>query len=166
MKRLLSLSIVLILAITVYGQAEKVQAMFVYNFTKYVEWPVSSRSGNFVIAVYGNSPIYEELIKVAGTKSAGAQSIEVQKIKSLGDISSQHMIFISHDKSVDLSSIVGKIGNAPSLIITESDGLISKGSAINFVVVENRQRFELKKDNVTSKGLKVSSELEKFAILK
>ncbi|MDD2564741.1 MAG: YfiR family protein [Salinivirgaceae bacterium] len=166
MKRFLSLSIALFFAIAVYGQAEKVQAMFVYNFTKYVEWPVSTRSGNFVIAVYGNSPIYEELIKVAGTKSAGNQSIEVQKVKSVGDITTQHMIFISQDKSVDLGAIIGKIGSAPSLIITEADGLISKGSAINFVIIENRQRFELKKDNVINKGLKVSSELEKFAILK
>lgn len=166
MKRLLSLSIAIVLAVTVYGQAEKVQAMFVYNFTKYVEWPVSSRSGSFVIAVYGNSPIYGELIKVAGTKSAGTQPIEVRRIKSVGDISSQHIVFISQDKSSDVGSIVGKVGDSPSLIITESEGLIGKGSAINFVVVDNRQRFELKKGNVTSKGLKISSELEKFAILK
>ena len=127
MKRFLSLMIVSVLAISSYGQAEKVQAMFVYNFTKYIEWPASSRSGNFVIVIYGDSPIYEELIKIADSKSAGSQSIEVRKVGSVGDISSPHMVFISQSKSKDIDAIISKIGNTPTLIISVSDRRICKG---------------------------------------
>ena len=30
------------------AQNEKFKALFMYNFTKYVEWPTSLKSGNFV----------------------------------------------------------------------------------------------------------------------
>jgi hypothetical protein len=151
---------------TASGQAEKVQASFVYNFTKYIEWPTSTKSGNFVIGVYGNSPIYEELVKVAESKSAGSQPIVVKKIGSAGEITNQHMLFVAANKSREVGEIVSKIGSKPTLIITESTSTIDKGVAINFVLVDNKQRFELKRESLTDRGLKISAELEKFAILR
>ena len=36
----------------------KMRAMYVYQFTKYVDWPASSKQGNFVIGVIGNTHVY------------------------------------------------------------------------------------------------------------
>ncbi len=151
---------------TTFGQAEKVQASFVYNFTKYVEWPASTKSGNFIIGIYGNSAIYDELIKVAESKKAGSQPIVVKKIGNAGEITDQHMLFVAANKSREVGEIVTKVGSKPTLIITESANNIDKGVAINFVVVDNKQRFELKRESLTERGLKISSELEKFAIMR
>ena len=49
-------------------------------------------------------------------------------------------------------------------VITEQNGLMEKGSGINFVVKNNRQKFELNKRNVESHQLKVSANLETLAI--
>ena len=43
--------------------------------------------------------------------------------------------------------------------------MAKKGSAINFVVEGNRQKFELNKSNVERHNLKVASALEKLAVL-
>ena len=40
-----------------------------------------------------------------------------------------------------------------------------QGSAINFVIVESRQKFELNKNTVTKHNLKVASTLERLAVL-
>ncbi|HON19610.1 MAG TPA: YfiR family protein [Salinivirgaceae bacterium] len=167
MKRFYQTLLILIFSASLtYGQAEKVQAMFVYNFTKYIEWPASTKSGNFVIAILGNSPIYEELIKIAESKNVGNQTIVVRKINSTSEISDQHIVFISENKSSEIERVTNKIGSNPILLITESSGMIGKGAGINFIIVDNKQRFEMKKENITSKGLKISSELEKFAIIR
>jgi len=42
--------------------------------------------------------------------------------------------------------------------------LVDKGAAINFVVRENKQKFELSKKNIENQKLKVSSSLEALAI--
>jgi hypothetical protein len=50
-----------------------------------------------------------------------------------------------------------------TLIITEKQGLVEKGAGINFVIKNNRQKFELNKKNVERYKLKVSSNLEALA---
>ena len=37
------------------------KALFIYNFTKYIEWPPMKSGAPFVIAVYGKSPVKEKL---------------------------------------------------------------------------------------------------------
>ena len=49
------------------------------------------------------------------------------------------------------------------LIITEKEGLVEKGAGINFIIKNNRQKFELNKKNVEKYKLKVSSNLEALA---
>ncbi len=166
MKNILIIVVLSLFTHLLYGQSEKVQAMFIYNFTKYVEWPASSQTGNFTICVLGNSPIYEELIKIAEVKSAGSQPIVVKRVKSVTEVSNQHILFISNNKSKESQSALSQITSNPTLIITETDGMLKNGSAINFIMVDNKQRFEIKKENITNKGLTISSELEKFAISK
>jgi hypothetical protein len=50
------------------------------------------------------------------------------------------------------------------LIITEKSGLAQKGSSINFIMQDNKWKFELNEAATQSAGLKVSRELSKLAI--
>ncbi|PIZ05696.1 MAG: hypothetical protein COY57_05900 [Flavobacteriales bacterium CG_4_10_14_0_8_um_filter_32_5] len=50
------------------------------------------------------------------------------------------------------------------MIITEQEGLVDKGAGINFVIRENKQKFEMNKRNIEIQKLKVSSNLEALAV--
>ena len=133
------------------------------NFTKLIEWPASYREGNFVVGVMGNSPLYNELTKMAKTKKVSNQSLEIRRFGNVDDIAKCHILFVSENKSEDLSSVVSKVKPNSTLIITAKQGLVEKGSGINFIVKNNRQKFELNKKNVEKYKLKVSSNLEALA---
>ena len=45
------------------------------------------------------------------------------------------------------------------LTVTETDGALTHGSMINFVLVERRVRFEIALDSAEKSGLKLSSRL-------
>ncbi|MNC96526.1 hypothetical protein D3C83_139230 [compost metagenome] len=45
------------------------------------------------------------------------------------------------------------------LVVTESDGALTYGSVINFVLSEGRVRFEISLDSARKSGLKLSSRL-------
>jgi hypothetical protein len=141
----------------------KMKAIFIMNFTKLIEWPSSYREGNFVVGVIGESPLYTELIKMAKTKKVANQSLEIQKFDAVGDISKCHILYVSKNKSNDISSVVSKVKPNSTLIITAKQGLVDRGSGINFVVKNSRQKFELNKKNVENKKLKVSANLESLA---
>ena len=62
MRKSTFLILVLVAAcLTAKAQDEKFKALFMYNFTKYIEWPQSKQTGDFVIGVVGGSPIIDEL---------------------------------------------------------------------------------------------------------
>jgi hypothetical protein len=141
----------------------KMKAIFIMNFTKLIEWPASYRGGNFVVGVIGDSPLYTELKKMAQTKKVANQSLEIKKFSTVEDIGKCHILFVSENKSQDITSVVEKVKANSTLIITSKQGLVDKGSGINFIVKNNRQKFELNKENVEKNKLKVSSNLEALA---
>ena len=133
------------------------------NFTKLVEWPQSYRQGNFVVGVVGDSPLYTELSKMAKTKKVANQTLEIKKFGATNDIGKCHILYVSKNKSEDISSVVKKVKSNSTLIVTEKQGLVDRGAGINFIVKNNRQKFELNKKNVEKYKLKVSSNLEALA---
>lgn len=141
----------------------KIKAVFIYNFTKYIEWPAPYKEGEFTIGVVGETSLYSELIKMTETKKVANQTLEVKKFGSLADVSKCHILYVCKDKSSQLTEILKKIKNNSTLIVTEETGLADKGAGINFIIKENRQKFELNKGNVEKYKLKVSSNLEALA---
>src|SRR4028119_2478204 len=61
----------------------KYHSVFIYNFIKYIQWPSSAQSGDFVIGVLGSSGIIPELEKMASTKTVGSQKIVVRRFNSV-----------------------------------------------------------------------------------
>ena len=135
------------------------KAVFIYNFTKYIEWPPDYKDGDFVIGVLGNSGVTQELSKYAETRKAGNQAIVVKTFNSIAEISKSHMIFIPSDKSSKLGEVISTINGQSTLIITEQSGLAKSGAAINFVSSDTQVEFELNQNNITSYGMKVNSKL-------
>lgn len=148
-----------------YDTNAKLKALFVYNFTKYIEWPADYKSGNFVIGVLGDSPLTTELEKMAQTKKAVNQPIEVKKFSSVSDIGRCHMLILPTTEGAKISDAASRVKGNSTLIIGESSGLAQRGAAINFVVRENKQKFELNKTTIEAHKLKVSSNLLALAIV-
>jgi roadblock/LC7 domain-containing protein len=143
---------------------EKLQSLMVYNFTRYIEWP--SKEGDFVIAVIGNSPILAELKAIAATKKVGAssRSMVVKEMSASEDLSACQMVFVSKMKTKILDETFTKLSGKPILIIAESPGAAQRGAAINFVIVDDKLRFELNRSMTERQGLKVSRQLTSLAI--
>ncbi len=147
------------------AQDYKYHPSYIYNFTKYIQWPTSYQSGDFVIAVLGDSPIIQELERMAENKSVGSQKFIIKKFKSVSEISKCHMLFIPVSKSKELSQALSVLAGQSTLVLTEKPGMASEGSGINFVLKEGKWKFELNKEATDKNSLKVSSELARFAIL-
>ena len=143
----------------------RIKSVFIYNFTRYIEWPAEYKTGNFVINLFGNnSAVLTELNNMAKTKTVGTQKIEIKNTTTLDGIGKCHILYITPDVSVSMKDIIAKLKGKSTLIVTEKPGQAKDGSAINFVVVDNRQKFELNQANAEKYSLKVSSSLVALAI--
>jgi hypothetical protein len=143
----------------------EVYSMMVFNFTKYVQWPDHSTSGEFVIGVIGNDEVYKTLTEWYGGKPRGNKSYVIKKFKNASEVTDCNVIFIANSKSAEFDAVNNKVAGKGTLLITDKNGLGSKGSAINFKTVDNKLKFELNQKVVESANLKVSSSLASMAIL-
>ncbi len=149
----------------IYAQSEKLHTVFIYNFTKHIEWPEAYRKGDFVIGVLGTSPIIGELENLATTRNVAGQNIVVQKFKKPEDIVQCHILYIPQSQSDEIGAAMAMVKNFSTLIIADKKGMANAGAAINFIVDGSKQKFEFKKSNATKYGLKVSSDLERLAVI-
>ncbi len=142
----------------------RIKAIYIYNFTKYIEWPESYKEGNFVIGFLGsNSALLSKLSEIA-TKKVGSQNIEIRNITNVQNADKFNIIYILSDNSAQLSEVLSKVKGKSTLIVTDKPGLAKQGAGINFVVVENKQKIELNKVNIEKYKLKVASTLVDMAL--
>jgi hypothetical protein len=145
------------------AQNYKLYNVFMFSFTRYVQWPDEANKGDFEIAVLGDSPIFEELKAMAEIKKVGTRTIKVTKVKSVAELKKTHMLFVSKNNLAAMEDIAAKLGQAPTLIITEQPG--TKKSGINFFDKGGKLAFELSNASLADHGLRASSELTRIAIL-
>jgi hypothetical protein len=155
----------LFLISTAFAQSEKLHTVFIYNFTKHIEWPQEYRQGDFIIGVLGSSPIVAELEQLASTRSVAGQKIVIEKFKNADEITKCHIIYIPQSKSDEIDAVISAVKDFSTLIVTDKKGMARAGAAINFIVEGSKQKFELKRSNATKYGLKISSDLERLAIV-
>jgi hypothetical protein len=143
----------------------KIKATFIYNFTKYIDWPEKYKEGNFVIGVLGASSFYNDLTTLLTKKTVGKQIFEIKSFTNSESVTGVcHILFITTENSAQLPDVIKKMKGKSTLIVTEKSGLAKQGSGINFVIENNKQRFELNKTNIEKYNMKVSSTLASLAI--
>ena len=145
--------------------AAKIKAIYIYNFTKYIEWPDNYKQGNFVIGFLGsNTSLLNDLIEMSKTKKVGSQDIQIRNITTVGETEQFNIIYILPDNSAKLAEVLNKVKKKSTLIVTDNKGLAKQGAGINFVVEENKQKIELNKSNIEKYKLKVATTLVDMAI--
>jgi len=142
------------------------KASFLYNFAKMIDWPTDEKTGNFIIGVYGDSPVYKELIKKYAEKNIGTQKIEIKKLSENPDIGKVHLLYITKNKTASIPALIKNVGNQPVLIVTDSPVGIRLGSSISFVIVNHKLNFELNVSEATNHGLIIGSRLKDLAFKK
>lgn len=134
-------------------------ANIIYRFTKYIEWPDYQSSGDFLIGVVGDTPLYDELQEFIANKTVGYKRIVAKKMSAGANSFNCHILFVSEDKSKSLKKIAEVTKGSPTLIVSEAGAKTLQGSCINFVIVNDRLKLEINKKNIEERNLNIASEL-------
>ncbi|MDF2438643.1 MAG: putative transrane protein [Bacteroidota bacterium] len=143
------------------------KAAFIYNFTKFVEWEDNTMNGtpSFNIGVLGESPIIRPLQELAFNKKINNKKIMIVRYKTVSEIRGCHILFIPENTQEDIiKELAQSAGLKSTLLITEKHGELESGSAINFLIVNNKIRFEINMNSLNKNKIKASSQLLKLAM--
>lgn len=141
-----------------------IKALFLYNFTKQIEWPSATLlKPTFIISIYGESPVKEKLQGVMKGRKVFDKAVEIKVIANDAEIEDCHMLFLPKSQSGKLMKIVEQYADKGILIITEEKGIIGKGSGINIIEKDEHLRFEINEAALKKQGLKISNQLYNLA---
>jgi len=144
----------------------EVKAAFLYNFARFVTWPVEAfeqPDSPVVIGVYGKNPFGARLERTVQNKTVNARHFVVQQVHRLEDMRACHILFIAASEAQSLAQVKDSLRATPVLTISEQPGFCMNGGIINFFLHRDRVRFEINPNAAERAGLAISSRLLKLA---
>ncbi len=145
-------------------QEYQVKAVYLYNFAKFISWPSrASNSEVFPICIFGQDPFGQVLDSIVAGEKINGQGLVVRRLTSTSQIAPCRIVFISQTESGRVKEIVNVSEKNAVATVSDIEGFATRGGMIQFVLEDNRVRFEVNLDAVKNAGLVFSSQLLKVA---
>ena len=145
---------------------DQIKAAFVYNFTKFIEWPSTSfadANAAIVIGVLGDSPMATVLDNVVRDRKVNGRPILVRTIQGPADAASIHVLFVSAAESSRWAQLQATIEPRPVVTVGESPWFAQSGGTINFIEQGDKLQFVINMVAAERSGVKISAQLQKLA---
>ena len=137
----------------------KVKAAFLFNFVKFVEWPVGTfRRSNeqIVICILGEDPFGRSLEDTVASRTIEGRSLVVRHIPNIKRAAGCHVLFVSFAENKRSEPMLGELKMPGILTIGESGVTGEGGVIINFKLDGGKVRFEINVQTAERGNLRIS----------
>jgi len=144
-----------------------VKAAFLAKFGGFVEWPAAAFAAPAAplhLCVVGEDPFGAALDRVAASQKVGERGVEVRRLKAARDYSGCHIAYISPSESARLAQVLEALRGSSVLTVTDVKGAAPAVGIINFVLRDDRVRFDIDDEAAAQNRLAISSKLLGLAL--
>jgi len=141
-----------------------VKAAFLYNFTKFVEWPpqhFANETAPIRIGVFGHNPFGDGLRAIVANRVANGRVLEIVELRTDEAPTGVDLVFVSAAEEKRFAALQVREPAAGILTVGESGEF---GGVITFVPEGDKIRFAINVAAAERAGLKVSSKLLSVAL--
>lgn len=148
----------------VAGEYE-VKAAFLYNFTRFVEWPPEAFDGGspLAICVLGQDPFGSDLDRAVEGRTVNGRPLIVKRLRLGEGAAHCHILFIGTTEPGYLKHTIDGVQKSSVLTVGDDPEFLRAGGIIGFVMRENKVHFTINLPAATRAGIKISSKLLKLA---
>lgn len=138
--------------------SSELKAAFIYNFTKFTEWPVVLPAAEpFAICVIGDAAVGDAVAALAqGGDVDGHRIVVLAKISR--PTPACRVLYVSGSPD-DVSRAITGLEDSPVLTISDAGSVTRTGGMAQLFFDRGRLRFTIKPEAVRRSGLKMSSKL-------
>ena len=144
----------------------QVKAVFVFNFSHFVDWPPQSFTAPnepFVIGILGGDPFGARLDEAVRGEHVTEHPLVVRRFHSIDEIEGCQILFIDRSEVGQLGRIVSTLSHRNILTVSEIDQAAQRGVIIQFATEDNHIRLKINLDAAHTAGLSISSKLLRLA---
>ncbi len=144
----------------------QLKAAFLYNFTKFVDWPAPAFPASdspLVIGVFRTNPFGSELENAVKDRKFKGRRIVVILVPSAAAARQTHILFVGATEDSNLAELNDALKGSAVLTVGESPAFKSQGGMITFQIQNDSLRFTIHKESAQRIGMKISAQLQKLA---
>ncbi len=124
----------------------RIKAAFLYNFTKFVEWPADrfvDDSTPIMLCVIGKDPFGATLEDTVTGKTVKGRHLYIRRIDNVDDLDACHVLFVGSSEPERLRQIVASSHGANVLTVGDMDDFFEFGGVISLIKRANKIQFEI-----------------------
>ena len=140
----------------------RVKAAFIFHFAQLVDWPPEKPTGtdnSLVLCTLGQDPFQGMLEGTVAGKAIGNRILRIRHLGEPQEMQACQIVFLGRSQSKRIPMLVATLHNAPVLTVGETAGFLDAGGMIDFLLEDNKLRFEVNLDAAESADLKIGSRL-------
>lgn len=143
-----------------------VKAAFLYNFTKFIQWPdkaFARTDSQLVVCV--SAPLQSANIigKTVQGKTTQGRAIDYRYVTEKSALNGCHLWFVSSDTLERSSHWHTDLRTQPLVVVGEGEDFIEEFGTIGLLIVDGRIRFAINERRAIDSGLHISSKLLSLA---
>lgn len=138
----------------------QIKSAYLFNFIKHVQWPNEANKSHFVVAIYQNKSLYDQISNSLRDRIVKNKPISVIHLENVQEGKNADVVFVTVESDSDISTIASDLRLTQTLLVTDNSA-DKHNIMINLVFNPEKQAitFEVNKSNIVFEQLSMSSEL-------
>lgn len=144
----------------------QVKAVFLFNFSRFIEWPASafsSAESPFVVGVFGYDPFGVSLDQVVKGETVNGRPLVVRRIRHPGEAADCQILFIHQSEGRKLDALVSALKEKSTLTVSDLPGPAQRGVMIRLITEGGRVRMRINVESARAAQLTINSNLLRSA---
>src|SRR5258708_23829975 len=140
----------------------QVQAVFLFNFSRFVEWPAqafAAPNDPFVIGIVGSDAFGARQDEAVRNEQINGHPLTVGGFRNVSDVDNCQILFIDRTEIGHLGQILAALDHRSTLTVTQAEGAAQRGVMIQFATENSRIRLRINVESARAAGLIISSKL-------
>ncbi len=143
----------------------KSQALYIYNFLKYIEWPDDDVKKEYVIGVIGDAEVARELKTLTNGRNVSSKSIRILSSTNRTELSKCQIIFIPKERTSYLTSLSSEVKGSGCLTVFENTTQESSSASIDLFSSDGKLVYRINHEIARAQNIIISQVLINMASL-
>ena len=142
---------------------DTIKITLIQRVSQFIQWPELNEK--FIIGVYQNEKLKDEMIKLYKDKTIQKLPIEIYNIKDEKDkrIEKLNLIYFTKELSIEIDKVLEEIKKSPILVITEFPNDVYEGMHFGLYYENQRIKFIINQEAIEEAKLKASYKILRLA---
>ncbi len=140
----------------------QLKAVFLYNFTQFVEWPEQtfpSSQAPMVIGILGPDPFGNYLEEIIAGERINGHPLLIKRFKTVEEIDACQVLFINLPDTRKRDQAVNRLRGRNILTVSDAPDFMQGGGMIRFFTRQDKIKLEVNLDATKTENLVLSSKL-------